>query len=251
MAARKYSDDDLVNAVAESHSWRGVLRALGLNDDSAAAGRSARKRAAMLGIDVHHFTGGRRWTTEQLTTAVVESRTWAEVVSRLGLSGGSSQTALKGHAVRLGIDVTHLGRAPQAPVDMARLQPDLGYLARSGSLLAAAWFSLCGYDIAWPLEPCPYDLVASRDGDFLRVQVKTTKSRPANSWLVSLGSTSRSARGYDPDEIDYFFLIDGDLDYYLIPVAVVGGLLQISLSKYHQFRLDQRLPSASTSRQPT
>lgn len=251
MAARTYTDAELVAAVRDSHSWRGVLRTLGLNDNSAAAGRAARKRAAALGLDVRHFTGGRRWTADELSAAVADSTTWAEVVSLLGLSGGSSETALKGHAVRMGIDISHFGRGPRPPVDMACLQASPANLSRSGSLLAAAWFSLCGYEIAWPLEPCPYDLVASRGGEFLRVQVKTTRSRPANSWVVSLGSTSRSSRGYDPDDIDYFFVIDGDLDYYLIPVAVVGGLLQITLSKYHQFRLDRSVTSAGTTPQPT
>ena len=118
-------------------------------------------------------------------------------------------------------------------------------------MLAAAWFSLCGYEIGWPLEPCHYDILVSRGGRILRVQVKTTRSRPANSWVVSLGSTSRRERGYDPEEIDYFFLIDGDLEYYLIPVAVVGGLLQISLSKYQQFRLDRAVPQSSPQAQPT
>ncbi|GAB3262283.1 group I intron-associated PD-(D/E)XK endonuclease [Nocardioides dilutus] len=251
MTGSTYTDGELARAVAISRSWRGVLRELGLNDNSASACRSARRRAARLGLDVDHFTGGRRWTVDELAAAVAASTTWAEVVSALGLSGASSQIALKGHAVRMGIDITHLGRGPQPPTDMARLRPDPAHLARSGSLLAAAWFSLCGYEIAWPLEPCHYDIIASRDGELLRVQVKTTRSRPANSWLVSLGSTSRSARGYDPDEIDYFFLIDGDLEYYLIPVAVVGGLLQISLSKYHRFRLDRSVPSTSARLQPT
>lgn len=251
MTSTPFSDADLTRAVATSRSWRAVVRALGLNDSSPALCRSARERAAVLGLDVDHVTGGRRWSTEQLAEAVAASTTWAEVVSALGLSGGSSQVAVKGHAVRLGLDIGHLGRGPTPPVGMARLQPDGTHLARSGPLLAAAWLSLCGYDIAWPLEPCHYDILASRDGQSLRVQVKTTRSRPANSWLVSLGSTSRRARGYDPDEIDYFFVIDGDFDYYLIPVAVVGGLLQISLSKYDRFRLDRSLPSRSPCGQPT
>ncbi len=41
----------------------------------------------------------------------------------------------------------------------------------------------------------------------------------------------------DPEEIDYFFVIDGDFAYYLIPVAAVGGLTAIRLTAYSQYRL--------------
>lgn len=44
---------------------------------------------------------------------------------------------------------------------------------------------------------------------------------------------------YDPDEIDYFFAIDGDLDLYLIPIAAVGGLHMIHLSAYSAYHLDR------------
>ena len=46
---------------------------------------------------------------------------------------------------------------------------------------------------------------------------------------------SEARATYDPDEIDYFFVIDGDFSYYLIPVAAVGGLMAIRLSAYLQY----------------
>ncbi len=104
--------------------------------------------------------------------------------------------------------------------------------------MAAGWLILCGYEVAWPLEPCRYDLVAKRHHEFLRVQVKTTRWKSANSWTVSL-STDGGRLTYDPDDIDYFFIVDGDLDYYLIPVSTVGGLHAISLSAYAQFKLSR------------
>ena len=48
---RRYSDSDLVDAVRASHSWRGVLRALGLSATSAAAMRSVRAHADRLQLD--------------------------------------------------------------------------------------------------------------------------------------------------------------------------------------------------------
>jgi hypothetical protein len=237
---RPYSDEQLAEAVAASRSWRGVLRTLGLNEASASALRSARRRANELELDYTHFTGQRRWTDRQLATAVASSMSWNEVSQTLGLAGGSSTTTLRGHSLRLGLDTTHLAR-PQArvPVDV---QPRARNLARAGSMLAAAWFELCGYSVSWPLEPCRYDLLVWRGGRAERIQVKTTTVRAGRSWVVRLATQREELHTYDPDEIDQFFVIDGDLNHYLIPIRVVGGLTAIQLSAYEAYLLP-RTPS--------
>lgn len=118
------------------------------------------------------------------------------------------------------------------------MRPNRTHLARAGSLMAAAWFELCGHHVAWPLEPCRYDLLVRMGASAERVQVKTTTVKQGSSWAVWISNTGKTRRTYDPEEIDWFFVIDGDLDYYLIPVAVVGGLTAINLSAY----LDYLLP---------
>jgi hypothetical protein len=241
MGHRTYSDEALVAAVAASHSWRGVLRELGLAATSSAAIRSVRRTAERIGLDTTHFRGKRSWTEEQLAEAIASSRTWTQVQDRLGLSGGASTSLLKGHAARLGFDAAHLGGvASSVPRGVATMLPRLKHLPRAGASMAAGWLSLCGYEVAWPLEPCRYDLVAKRLDEFLRVQVKTTRLKNANTWIVSL-STDGGRLTYDPDDIDYFFIVDGDLEFYLIPVAIVGGLHAISLSAYSQFKLSREL----------
>ena len=221
-----------------SHSWRAVLRALKLPASSGSMIRSVRRHADRLGLDYSHFTGQRGWTDAQLAGAVEESGTWIEVADRLGLAGGSSRETLKGHARRLRLDVEHLG--PKAPTGSETPYPpaSMANLPRAGSLLAAAWFTLRGCDVAWPLEPCRYDLLVTRDGKPQRIQVKTTQSRSGASWKVSLTNSRRGLVTYDPDEIDFFFAIDGDFACYLIPVGDVGGLQAIHLSHYSAYRLD-------------
>ena len=239
---RSYADDDLRAAVASCHSWRGVLRHLGLRATSAAAARSVRRRVEELALDTSHFTGQRRWTHAQLTEAIASSRSWSQVAATLGLAGGSSTSALKGHAARLGIDSSHFARLPrQPPSVLAPMTPTLANLPAAGSLTAAAWFALCGYRVSWPLEPCRYDLVVSRDGELLRVQVKTTRLRRSGSWVVGLSTTSGGRHTYDPDDIDYFFVVDGDLEYYLIPLPSVGGMHALSLSSYAEFKLSKAM----------
>ena len=149
---RTYSDDQLVNAIAISGSWRGVLRELGLASTSAGAMRSVRSHADRLGVDYNHFKGPRRWTGDDLRAAIEAAGTWSEAVDLLWVHDMSAVSALKGHAVRLGLDVEHLKQRPTASRN-CEWRPDIAHLARAGSLLAASWFTLCGYNVSWPLEP--------------------------------------------------------------------------------------------------
>ncbi|MGZ4452327.1 MAG: group I intron-associated PD-(D/E)XK endonuclease [Nocardioides sp.] len=235
---RTYSDDALAEAVASAHSWRGVLRALGLAATSAAALRSVRARADALALDYTHFTGQRRWTDRELADAVGGAGSWREVIDKLRLAGGSSQVTLKAHAARLGLETSHLSVPASADRLDAPHHPDISNLARAGSMLAAAWFTLCGYEVSWPLEPARYDLLVALPDGFARVQVKTTTFRTEHSWRAWLSTTGRTRSVYDPDDIDYFFVIDGDLIQYLIPAAAVGGLHAITLSSYETFRVE-------------
>jgi len=256
MPQRTYTDAQLERAVLESHSWRGVLRSLGLQATSAGATRSVRRHAERLGLDATHFTGQRRWSEGDLATAVAESRTWAQVQDKLGLSGGGSATALRGHALRLGIDVGHFDRAATPPDEYVRPTPRRENLGKAGSLLAASWFTMCDYTVTWPLEPARYDLVVGRHGELSRVQVKTCRRR-SRGWQVSLTTSGHPTGGhherthYGPDEIDSFFIIDGDLNYYLIPFATVGGLTGISLSAYQAFRVGRSILELPLEPQPT
>jgi hypothetical protein len=218
-----------------------VLRNLGLKATSAQALRSVRGHADRLGLSSGHFTGQRRWSLADLAAAVAVSDNWNQVAAALGLTGGSSNVALKGHAARLGIDSSHFRRPREVPPDLPPMRADAEQLPRSGAMLAASWFSMCGYDVSWPLEPTRYDLAVRCGREFLRIQVKTSRTQRSHSWVVSLTSNSTAQKLYDLDEIDYFFIIDGDLAYYLVPITAVGGLHVISLDSYQEFKLDRGL----------
>lgn len=233
---RTYTDDELAAAVAASRSWRGVLRALGLAATSAGAMRSVRAAADSLGLDHSHFTGQRRWSDQELADAVSAARNWTQVADSLGLVGGSNHATLKGHAARLGLAIDHLHAQPR-PRATADLKPDLTNLSRAGSLMAASWFALCGYDVSWPVEPCAYDLVVWTPEGAQRIQVKTTTTRAYSTWVAKISQSGRVGSSYDPEQIDSFFIIDGDLSFYLIPVAVVGGFLAIHVSAYDGYRV--------------
>lgn len=98
---------------------------------------------------------------------------------------------------------------------------------------------MCGMDVSWPLEPCRYDLLVSDGREIRRVQVKTTTSATERGvWRVNVSTTGRGDRRiYTDDEIDDFFVIDGDLNFYLIPLNALTGMHAVWLSAYEQFRV--------------
>ena len=220
------------------------MRELGLKATSAGAIRIVRRHAVRLGLDTSHFRGKRRWSDAQLKRAVFESQSWDEVLEALGLSlngGGSMRLHVKSHAIRLGLDFTLLEADVSAFDDPGPLEPDVKHLREAGASIAAAWFTLCGNSVLFPIEPAIYDLVVSMEDRLSRVQVKTTTHYSKNGWMITVGRRPYSIRKdaplipYDPDLIDYFFLIDGDLNMYLMPSRVIAGRVSILLRTYTKY----------------
>jgi hypothetical protein len=233
-------DAELEMAVRQARSWRGVLRNLGLPASGSHSLRRARIRAEALGLDVSHFTGRRTWSDNQLREAVASSDSWTAVVSRLGLSSAGSSTAtLRSRALALGLRTDHLQIRVTELVHHPFQQPsDPANLRKAGPMLGAAWFMLRGHAVVWPLEPCRYDFLAETNGSFERIQVKTTTYRYGRSRVVSISATRRSGRAcYGADEIDHFFVIDEEMNAYLIPVDAVAGRQQIHLDPYISYRV--------------
>jgi hypothetical protein len=74
-----------------------------------------------------------------------------------------------------------------------------------------------------------------------KVQVKTTTTRAQEGGVVSVGRRPYSAGNlaplmpYDPAIIDYFFIVDGDLNMYLIPSRVIAGRVALQLRTYKRY----------------
>jgi hypothetical protein len=228
-----------------------LLLGFGERSRSASTVRGVRRRAAELSLDWSHFRGKRRWSDEQLKQAVAECRSWGEVITRLGLStaSGNVQPHVKSHTVRLGLDtehlnaVSHAGRQPPEAVPPAAALPtDLGHLRVAAPVTAAAWFMLRGCAVSFPAEPTVYDLLADTSQGIMRVQVKSTTSAHKDGWQVGVGhhpDTHSKKKGYvlaySPDEIDLFFIVDGDMTMYLIPSRAIAGRVGLSLRTYRKY----------------
>lgn len=94
---------------------------------------------------------------------------------------------VKAHAIRLGLDLAHLEAPVARSCDPAEIKPDLRYLRDAATSIAASWFSLCGFNVAIPLEPAIYDLLVAMPEGIRRVQVKTTTCFGKHGWTVVVG----------------------------------------------------------------
>jgi PD-(D/E)XK endonuclease len=228
------------------------MRSLGLKATSAGQIRIVRRHAERLKLDASHFRGKRRWSDDQLREAVAECKSWEEVLKRLGLSadGGGIQPHIKSHTIRLGIEtdhlnaVSHVGRQPPGARPLvSALRPESKHLRAAAPVTAAAWFMHRGCTVSFPAEPAVYDLLADTPEGLMRVQVKsTTSNRKNEGWAVGIGhhpDTHSKKKGYvlaySPDEIDLFFIMDGDMTMYLIPSRAIAGRITILLRTYRKY----------------
>ncbi len=242
---RTWNDDQLAYAVAVERSWRGVCRALGLKGTSAGVLRSVKRHAERLQLDTAHFTHQRTWSDTQLREAVNSASTWSDVLYKLGLSDrGETRARVKGHAVRLALDVSHLQTRTVERVCLDALEdvfPSPSSLRVAAEAIAIAWLTLRGVPVAVPAKSEEYDLLASFPSGIRRVQVKSTTNRSAGKWLVGVGRRPyakdrvASKIPYDPDSLDYFFLINGEGAIYLIPSQVLAGRTAVYLDTYAEY----------------
>lgn len=249
-----WTDGQLAEAITKSTNWRSVMLLLGFGERARSAGavRIVRRRAAELNLDFSHFRGKRRWADDDLRRAVAGCQSWEEVINQLGLStaSGNVQPHIKSHAVRLGLDtdhlraVSHVGRQPPEAVPLvSTLRMEPRHLRVAAPVTAAAWFMLRGCAVSFPAEPTVYDLLVDTPERLMRVQVKsTTRNHKDYGWVAGVGhhpdthsKKKTYALAYSPDEIDLFFIVDGDMTMYLIPSRAIAGRVSIVLRTYRKY----------------
>jgi hypothetical protein len=219
------------------------MRQLGLCATSAGSIQVVKRHVIRLELDTTHFTGQRTWSDAALKHAALQAQSWSELLADLGIGArfGDDRTRIKAHALRLGVDLSHLDARSVEVISPANPEPSLDNLRDAATSIAAAWFSLRGYNAAIPIEPAVYDLLVTMPEGIKRVQVKTTTYNSKVGWSVSVSRRPYSIGNrekrvpYDPDLIDLFFIMDGDLNIYLIPSLVIAGRIGILLRTYEKY----------------
>jgi hypothetical protein len=162
------------------------------------------------------------------------------------IDNAESRVRVRGHAARLGLDIGHL-RAPLVPVASGEafaglVQPSMVRVAAPA--IAMAWFTLRGCAVALPIEPQEYDLLVTMPEGIRRIQVKSTTCQlQSGRWQVQVGrrpytlDKSAGKAPYDPDSLDYFFILTGDGCIYLIPSEALAGRVSIYADSYDSYKV--------------
>lgn len=109
---RKYTDAQLIQGVSECQTMRELLTFLGLAPYGGNY-ENIRRRISELGLDstlIRTFhRPGPVWTCTdvELSEAVKSSRSFAQVLTKLGIPSGGNQGRLKRRVERLGLDTSH------------------------------------------------------------------------------------------------------------------------------------------------
>ena len=242
------TDAQLRAAVAGNHSWRGVLRALGLKSSS--FGPKLRNACNELDIDYGHFRSILA-TDARLREVIATSPDWPTALARLGYAkeSGTARATVRKHCKRLGVATDHLTPASRTPAGSAfvfDLAPKSQHLRNAGPYLVLFALNAAGLPAALAAEGAVYDVLADLGvGGVKRIQVKTGTYQDAGSWRCPLTRSEYDPSGhgghrravYSSEEIDYFACIDGDLRLYLIPIDLVEGQASIQLRKYAPYRV--------------
>ncbi|WP_224389653.1 HNH endonuclease [Pseudonocardia sp. ICBG1293] len=176
--ARRWTDEQLVEAVAAARTLAEVCRALGLRP-----GRYDWLRAHIARVGAHgaHLPGPdasrrrRHWTDDELAAAVRTSESVAAVLRRLGYApSGGMHRLVNGHIRRLGLDTGHFrgqgwsrGRAEatRSPRPLAEVLVRDSPMRSTGHLrkrliaagLKQARCEICGIH-DWRAQPLPLHL---------------------------------------------------------------------------------------------
>lgn len=115
-----------------------------------------------------------------------------------------------------------------------------------GEGIALAWLMQQGYGVWVPFGHSPdCDLLAQKENELYRIQVKTSSLFQRNRWVVATCTRggNRSWNGVikrlEETRFDYLFVVVGDWRCWFIPASEVNGRSGISLGgpKYSEFEI--------------
>lgn len=104
---------------------------------------------------------------------------------------------------------------------------------------------ICGYHFCIPSSDAPYDLLIQINGNFKKIQVKSSyNTTESGGYVFHLKRTRNNTNGtkkvpYTRFDTDYFFLIDAKMNCWLIPFEEIKGKGTVTpLSIYPGFKIN-------------
>ena len=160
----------------------------------------------------------------------------ARAAGGFGLAGRNAdeRTRVKAHAMRRGLDLSHL-QEPKAAGTAVVLTPDVKWLRDAGAAIAATWFLIRGCNASIPIcwSPCRRELSEFR----LRPRL-IVRTAGKFKWAGGLIRRGTEAHYFPTTPTRWFFSSSSTATspcIYLIPSRVLAGRVQILLRTYSQF----------------
>lgn len=218
---RRWTDEQLTVAVAESTSLNGVFAVLGLSIGGS-QWLALRERIVLLGLDTSHWSERLRAprppgeiAEDELAAALAESRSLAEVCRRLDVRGGGGQGRLVRRIRRLGLDTSHLlgqgwaqgrvnpGKRPRRPLEEILVEG--GAVGQTSTLrrrlieegVKEARCESCGRD-TWLDGPIPLEL-DHINGDRRDNRLENLRLLCPNCHALTETYRGRNIGRYDPE----------------------------------------------------
>jgi hypothetical protein len=129
-----------------------------------------------------------------------------------------------------------------------------------GELSAMEWLAGKGANIYVPVGHSPdVDLIATIDGQVLRVEVKTSAyMSQADRWQVTISTSGGNqswnglVKHFERDRCEYLFVLVGDGRRWFIPTGAVdsGSSLLLGGPKYKEFEIDRGRPLEAAMSEP-
>ena len=213
---------------------------------SAGAIRIVRSRANELGLDASHFGASGDGRTLNSADAVVAARSLGTrccPALRLSTYGSGAPTHVKAMPSLAWASTSAIWAARgRPPTRRLGSPPPLVHLARCRlrpSPLPGLRFAVA---MCCSRSSPPFTTSWCR----CRRDCGGSRSRRRHRWVRAGGRSALAATlsrlkragiesPYDPDVIDYFFIVDGDLAMYLIPSQIVAGRVALGLRTYKQY----------------
>lgn len=108
------------------------------------------------------------------------------------------------------------------------LKKDETQLRLAAEHFAKFFFILNGFNVLVSEVGAPYDLIVDMEGGLQKVQVKSSMAKTGGKYIFNLkrtrnNSSSSRRTAYSSKECDWFFLLDVNLNAWLIPFSLLSG----------------------------
>lgn len=102
-----------------------------------------------------------------------------------------------------------------------------------------------GWQVGQTDPKCIYDILAGKDNQFIKIQVRSGHTYSARGWptfktaRIKYNTKSMRRETYPPGSFDYWFFYSGHADCWLIPVDKITAKAIISMEGFDEYKIGE------------